>query len=261
MIETLSKYDIMMHQYREFNEAEPYNHIIIDNFFDDDIVESLASEFPDYDSPQWHVYDNPLEHKKTCNDWNKFPKQTYSALNYLNSKQFVNKLSLFTNENLYSDPGLHGGGWHIHGRGGKLNIHLDYDIHPKMLLQRKLNLIVYLAKDWDPSWGGGLELWSHDDETGKPKECVKTIQNVFNRAILFDTTQNSWHGLPEPLNCPDGVYRKSLAVYYLRTPPSVVTSRERALFAPYKEQSNDPAVLQLIEKRANSKLHAEAYRK
>ena len=45
---------------------------------------------------------------------------------------------------LFIDPGLHGGGWHIHSNKGNLNPHLDYSIHPKMDIQRRLNLIVYL---------------------------------------------------------------------------------------------------------------------
>ena len=261
MIETLSKYDIMRSHFRNFNESEPFNHIVIDNFFEDDVVEKLVDEFPDYESDQWHVYDNALEHKKTCNEWNKFSKHTYSVMNHLNSNEFLSKMSLLTNEKLFSDPGLHGGGWHIHGRGGKLNVHLDYDIHPKMQLQRKLNLIVYMTKDWNPEWGGGLEFWSHDDVTNGPKECVTKIENVFNRAVLFDTTQNSWHGLPEPLNCPENTYRRSLAVYYLHTPSQIVDGRERALFAPHKEQKDDPAILELIQKRVDSNAYKEAYRK
>jgi hypothetical protein len=159
---------------------------------------------------------------------------------------------------MYSDPGLHGGGWHLHGKGGKLNVHLDYDIHPKVKLQRKLNLIVYLNKDWQPEWGGGLELWSHDDATNGPKELVKTVENKFNRAVLFDTTQNSWHGLPENLTCPDGQYRKSIAVYYLQIPIRA-TDRQKAVFAPHKEQASDQSVLELIRQRSDINTFRDAY--
>ena len=152
-------------------------------------------------------------------------------------------------QKLYPDIGLHGGGWHIHSRGGKLNIHLDYSIHPKSGLQRKLNLIVYLTEGWKSEWGGGLELWSHNADKNLPLRKEKTIYNVFNRAILFDTTQNSWHGLPQPLSCPEGVYRKSLAVYYMTDPPDRVDPRQRALYAPTEEQSDDKEVLDFIQQR------------
>jgi Rps23 Pro-64 3,4-dihydroxylase Tpa1-like proline 4-hydroxylase len=154
-------------------------------------------------------------------------------------------------QSLYPDIGLHGAGWHIHGTGGKLNVHLDYSLHPKLNLQRKLNLILYLTEDWDSSWGGGLELWSHDEQTNKPKKCEKVIDNVFNRAVIFDTTQNSWHGFPEPITCPEGTYRKSIAFYYLTDPPENVDKRKRALYAPYKEQETNVEILELIKKRSS----------
>jgi Rps23 Pro-64 3,4-dihydroxylase Tpa1-like proline 4-hydroxylase len=168
----------------------------------------------------------------------------------LNSKEFIKQLQKITGiSKLYPDIGLHGGGPHIHGIGGKLNVHLDYSIHPKLKLQRKLNLIIYLEEDWNPKWGGNLELWSHNKEKNKPDKRFVTIDNVFNRAVLFDTTQNSWHGFPEPLTCPEGKYRKSLAVYYLTDPPEEINQRPRALYAPTKEQESNPEILKLIEER------------
>ncbi len=242
----------------EFLSSKPFNHVVIDNFFEDDVANALSEEFPQYDSATWHVYDNAIEHKKTSNDWNKFTPVTYRVFDTLNSQAFINRLNSIVGGTLYSDPGLHGGGWHIHGRGGKLNVHLDYDIHPKMELQRKLNLIVYLTKDWQPEWGGGLEFWDHDDETNGPKSCVKRVENKFNRAVLFDTTQNSWHGLPVELNCPVDQYRKSIAVYYLQEPKEA-TTRQKALFAPYLDQKTNPDVLELIKNRSDIQNFSTTY--
>ena len=131
-----------------------------------------------------------------------------------------------------------------------MNVHLDYSIHPKLQLERHYNLIVYLTPEWNPEWGGGLELWSHDETTGRAKERVALVENRFNRAVLFDTTQNSWHGLPADLNCPAGVVRQSLAVYYVTEPAAGANPRGKALFVPYQDQANDPAILELIEKRS-----------
>ena len=149
------------------------------------------------------------------------------------------------------DFGLHGGGWHCHGEGGNLNMHLDYNIHPKLGMQRKLNIIIYLVKDWDTSYGGGLELWTHDSTTNRPKERARTVDLKFNRAVLFDTTQNSWHGLPYPLKCPPGQTRKSMAAYYLGNAPANTEQRPRALFAPREDQVNDPAIEELIRQRSS----------
>ena len=229
----------------------PFYYQVIDNFFNKEQAKTISQEFPEYNSDIWYCYNNPLEHKKTCNNWYQFGPETYKTLTMLNSKEFIKQLQKITGiSKLYPDIGLHGGGLHIHGTGGKLNIHLDYSIHPKLKLQRKLNLIIYLEEDWNPKWGGNLEFWSHDKEKNKPDKRYVKVDNVFNRAILFDTTQNSWHGFPDPLTCPEGKYRKSLAVYYLTVPPEGTDPRPRALYAPTKEQENNPEILKLIRKRA-----------
>lgn len=229
----------------------PFNHWVLDDFLDLGLAKTLSNEFLDYNNPNWFCYNNPLEHKKTLNNWYFFPNVTYQFINYLNSNKFLSFLSKKTNiANLYHDPGLHGAGWHIHGRGGKLNVHFDYSIHPKLKLQRKLNIIIYLTEAWDPSWGGGLQFWSHDQLNNKPLAKVKTIEFKFNRAVLFDTTQHSWHGFPDPLACPENVYRKSIAMYYLCDPPEDVDQRTRALYSPSPNQENDPQILEMIKNRS-----------
>lgn len=230
----------------------PFYYHIIDNFLEEKTAIKISKEFPQYNSDVWFCYDNPLENKKSCNNWYYFGPETYKTLSFLNSSEFIQKLQELTGiSRLYPDIGLHGGGLHIHGTGGKLNIHLDYSIHPKLKLQRKLNLIIYLTEDWNPEWGGNLEFWSHNKENNKPDKRFITINNIFNRAVLFDTTQNSWHGFPEPLTCPDDKYRKSLAVYYVTDPPEGVEMRFRALYSPTKEQENNSEILHLIETRKN----------
>jgi hypothetical protein len=228
----------------------PFYYQVIDNFFNQEQAKEISKEFPEYNSDIWYCYNNPLENKRTCNDWYQFGPETYKTLTMLNSKEFIRQLQKITGiPKLYPDIGLHGGGLHIHGTGGKLNVHLDYSIHPKLKLQRKLNLIIYLEENWNPEWGGNLELWSHNKEKNRPDKRFATIDNVFNRAVLFDTTKNSWHGFPEPLTCPENKYRKSLAVYYLTDPPEGTDPRPRALYAPTKEQEKNPEILKLIEER------------
>lgn len=228
----------------------PFYYQVIDNFFNQEQAKTISKEFPEYNSDIWYCYNNPLENKKTCNNWYQFGPETYKTLTMLNSKEFIRQLQKITGiPKLYPDIGLHGGGLHIHGTGGKLNVHLDYSIHPKLKLQRKLNLIIYLEENWNPEWGGNLELWSHNKEKNRPDKRFATIDNVFNRAVLFDTTKNSWHGFPDPLTCPEGKYRKSLAVYYLTDPPEGTDPRPRALYAPTKEQEKNPEILKLIEER------------
>jgi hypothetical protein len=230
----------------------PFYYHIIDNFFDIDKAKQIEKEFPEYNCPAWFEYNNQLEVKRTCNNWYYFGPETYKTFAYLNSPEFIEKLKEITGiKTLYPDIGLHGGGLHLLGKNGKLNVHLDYSIHPKLKLQRKLNLIIYTTENWKIEWGGNLEFWSHNDLKNKPDKEIVTVDNIFNRAVLFDTTQNSWHGFPEPITCPENIHRKSLAVYYLTDPPKGTDPRPRALYAPSKEQENNPEILKLIEKRVN----------
>ena len=245
----------------EFKNSNPFNHVVIDNFLKPDIAEAIEREFPSYDDEVWAYYDNAIENKKTLNHWDRFKSTTYQTFSYLNSQEFLKLISELTGlKEVYADVGLNGGGLHIHKRDGKLNIHLDYSLHPKLKLERRLNIILYVTKEWDSSWGGGLQLWTHNEETNQPKECAKIVEVKFNRAVIFDTTQNSWHGLPEKLGCPEGKYRKSLAAYYLSTPRLITSERGKALFAPYEDQKDDPEILELIEKRSNLNTFDKSYR-
>jgi Rps23 Pro-64 3,4-dihydroxylase Tpa1-like proline 4-hydroxylase len=244
-----------------YGREGPFDHCVIDNFFKKKIAVQLESEFPDFDSDKWHEYNNAIEVKRVCNNWNVFPPTTYQVFNYLNSNEFLKILRsvIFQNKELYPDVGLNGGGWHIHKQGGKLNTHLDYSLHPKLGLQRKLNIIIYLNSNWKKEWDGNLGLWSNKSNK-KPGKLVKQIEPKFNRAVLFDTTQNSWHGLPNPLKCPKTEFRKSLAVYYLCEPPEKVNKRGKALFAPTDQQANDKSVIDLIKKRSDVKTASSSYK-
>lgn len=243
-----------------YGKEGPFDHCVIDNFFTETIAYELEKEFPSFGSDIWHSYNNPLEVKKTCNNWNSFAPKTYQVFAFLNSDEFLSILTstAFSNQTLYSDVGLHGGGWHIHKNGGKLNTHLDYSIHPKLGLQRKLNIIIYLNSNWKKSWGGELGFWENNTKE-KPGKLVKKIEPKFNRAVLFDTTQNSWHGLPNPVLSPEGELRKSLAIYYLCHPSENSDKRGKALYVPTDEQSNDKEVLDLIKKRANIDTASSVY--
>jgi Rps23 Pro-64 3,4-dihydroxylase Tpa1-like proline 4-hydroxylase len=235
----------------QFLSNKPFNHIVMDDFFAPEVVEQLVKEFPAYEAEGiWNAhYKNPIENKKACNHWDKFPRTTYSTFHYLCSFEFENIISQITgNPGVQADVGLHGGGWHAHATAGKLNVHLDYSIHPKLQLERHYNLIVYITPDWQTSWGGGLEVWDHNED-GTPSTLHGVIENKFNRAVLFDTTQQSWHGLPKDLNCPEGTMRQSMAVYYVTEPADSADTRSRALFVPHGVQADDPAILELIKLR------------
>lgn len=230
--------------------TEPFDYYVLDDFLDEEFALKLSEQFLDFDSLHWHVYDNPLEVKKSLNNWYHFPQETYQFFHHTLSGDFVSFIENTTGtKDLIPDAGLHGAGWHIHGNKGKLNIHLDYSLHPKLNLLRKYNLILYLSPEWKPEWGGNLEFWSHDKEKNLPKEKVATVECKFNRAVIFDASKNSWHGFNDPINCPEGHYRKSIALYYHTIPNEDAVDRRRALYSPSEEQKNNDEILKLIESR------------
>lgn len=245
----------------EWADAKPFPHLVIDEFFEPSFARELAAEFPAFESDAWHRYQSAIEVKRTCNDWNKFGGATYRAFSFLNSAHFVDLLRLSIGEEgpLYPDHGLHGGGLHAHAAGGKLNVHLDYQRHPKLGLERKLNLLVYLNPDWQEEWGGHLGLYEANPVQMSPGALAKSIAPVFNRAVIFETP-GAWHGLPEPIRCPPGQARKSLAVYYMTDSTADVIGRTRALFAPAPHQIGDAEIRELIELRAGENTAANVYR-
>jgi hypothetical protein len=245
---------------KNFKGAVPFDHCVIDDFFSVEVAAELEREFPDYENSRWFCYKNPLEDKKALNDWSAFPPLTYAVFSELVSNQVTEILAQSLAIPIYRDPGLHGGGWHIHGPGGNLNPHLDYSIHPKLGLQRKLNIIIYLSSSLEEAHGGHLGMWDHNPVDRAPGVLRTEVQPCFNRAVLFDTTQNSWHGMCRPLLQPEGIYRKSLAAYYLTDPPEGVDRRQRALYAPREDQKSDENVKRIIEKRADPQEYGSVYR-
>ncbi len=246
---------------KAFKGALPFDHCVVDNFFDEEVAENLAAEFLDYESSKWFVYHNKLENKKALKDWNAFPSLTYKAFSELQDTTLTKLLSSSIGVGLFIDPGLHGGGWHIHGQGGNLNPHLDYSIHPKMDLQRKLNIIIYLSKELNSSLHGGhLGLWTQNSKEVIPGDLSAEIEPIFNRAVIFDTTQNSWHGMSKPLIQPSDIYRKSLAIYYLCEPRADAPENLRAIYAARVDQKNDPEIESLIKLRSGIETSIKVYR-
>jgi len=231
---------------------------VIDNFLDLNTAEKIADEFPSFDEDFWYSYDNPLEIKKASNNWNNFSDATYSYFMKVLSPEFTSVLEKIVGCKLYPDIGLHGGGLHTHKNGGRLNPHLDYSIHPKLGLQRKLNLILYVNPLWKPEYGGNLGLWN-TDEFGKPERLIEDIDCLFNRAILFDTTQDSWHGISKEIKSPEGINRNSLAVYYLTDRHDSADPRMKVKYAPREDQKNDPEIEQLILKRQSMEGFKSSY--
>ena len=193
-----------------YRTAAPFPHFVEDGFFDSSILERVLDEFETMDRRGWHHTTAPHEQKWSTEDTRQLGPFTSALIAQLNAGPFVTFLEELTGvRGLVPDPHLRGGGLHEIRQGGRLGVHADFNVHPRLKLYRRLNLLIYLNKDWQASWGGALELW---DRSGQ--RCVRAVQPMFNRTVLFDTSNFSYHGHPHPLACPPERTRKSVALYY-----------------------------------------------
>ena len=194
----------------KFLNAEPYEHIIIENFLNKEYAEDIYNNFPN-DIENWYKYINPIEVKYAYDDINKLPKCLKDIFYLLSTEQMIKIISKITNiSNLEYDQYLHGAGLHSLPRNGRLHMHLDYEKHPYTGKQRRLNIILYMNKEWKEEWNGQTELWNKD-----MSECITKCPIKYNSALLFKTDEISWHGIPNKIMCPENIFRNSIAYYYV----------------------------------------------
>jgi hypothetical protein len=195
----------------QYATADPFPHIVLDGLFDDAALDAVLREFPAPGEMQWMEFDNPLEKKLGFfYERSTISRTIRDFLNDMNSFEMLLWLEALTGiDGLIPDPYFGGGGLHQIEPGGFLKVHADFNIHPKLRLHRRLNMLIYLNKEWKEEFGGHLELWDRDG-----KSCRKRILPLFNRTVVFSTTDRSYHGHPHPLASPPGVTRKSVSLYY-----------------------------------------------
>ncbi len=189
-----------------YRTAGPFPHIVLDDFLAADTARRLGAAFAEVD---WKVYRHYNENKQGAN--HALPEVIASAIAELNAAPCLAFLQSITGiEGLIADSELGSGGIHQSGRGGFLNIHADFTAHPYHRdWERRINVLIYLSEQWEDEWGGQLELWERD-----MSRLARKIKPVFNRCVIFNTAKDSFHGHPEPTNCPPDVMRRSIALYY-----------------------------------------------
>lgn len=211
-----------------YRGAKPFPHIALDDFLDKSAATQAQEAFPRVQDEGWIHYVHVNEKKHGLNKMDRLPPYLREVIQKLNSDRFVKWLEKLTGiQGLHADDMLEGGGLHQSQRGGFLNIHADFTVHPhKRNWKRRVNVLVYLNKDWQKEWGGDLELWERDMSA-----CGQKIEPFFNRCVIFNTDEDSYHGLPDPIMCPEGETRKSIALYYFtveKTAPNLRTTNYRA---------------------------------
>lgn len=201
---------------KQYRQNRPFPHIRLKDLLEPEVALAMVEEFPRYATDAWTHYKHHNENKHGLTKRSLFPRRIGQVTDELNSLEFVSWLSELTGiPRLFPDPSLEGGGLHQSGRGGFLNIHTDFSMHPYYNnWRRRVNLILYLNPGWQDEWGGAIELW----ESGM-RHCGRKYDPLLNHAVIFTTDGRSLHGFPEPLRCPDDTSRKSLALYYYTLEP------------------------------------------
>jgi len=240
---------------KSFISGLPYENIVIDDFLSHEYADKIYNSFPtNFDN--WYKYINPIEFKYTFDNIETLSEDIKKYFYILSSDPFITLMNKLTGiNNLEGDPYLHGAGLHCHGTHGKLDIHLDYEKHPYSGKERRINIILFISKDWKSEWNGANELWDKN-----VTKCVKKTEIKFNRAIIFKTNDISWHGVPDKINCPEGIYRKSLAYYYVSDLNANKTEeeyRKKAKYIKHPNDNYDDKKEELYKIRANRRITSE----
>jgi len=196
----------------DFESAAPFPHVVLDDFLPIEIADPVVAEFANHES-DWAHYHHYNQRKLAITQLDGMGPRTRALVEALQSEDFVHFIEQVTGlEGLFADPHLDGAGMHKTLPGGHLNMHTDFLSHPKHEdWSRQINLLLYFNPDWKEEWKGNLEFWNRD-----VKQCVQSIMPQFNRCVIFQTSEISYHGHPHPLACPEGTSRNSIALYYFQ---------------------------------------------
>lgn len=198
----------------EFQHAKPFRHVAIDGFLDPDACESLLRDFPPFDEKYARNEHGEVGNKAVVERVSTISPFYASFYGYINSQPFLDAMASLTGiADLIADATLFGGGTHENRDGQSLDVHVDFNVDERRMLHRRLNLLIYLNHEWDPAWGGAIEL--HSDPYHPASDDVKLFLPLFNRAVIFETSEYSWHGF-ERIRLPENkclLSRKSFSIY------------------------------------------------
>jgi Rps23 Pro-64 3,4-dihydroxylase Tpa1-like proline 4-hydroxylase len=206
---------------QEFQQARPFRHVVIDNFLDASRCEALLRDFPAFEDRNAMNEFGRVGQKAVVEQVSQISPFYAEFYRYINSTGFLAAMSELTGiPQLLADATLFGGGTHENLHGQSLDNHVDFNIDERRMLHRRVNLLIYLNREWDESWGGAIEL--HSDPRNPQLDEYRSILPLFNRAVLFETNEYSWHGF-RTIRLPADkrhLSRKSFSIYlYTRERP------------------------------------------
>ncbi len=199
---------------RAFQSARPFRHVQIDNFLEPEVCDALLQDFPSFDIRKATNEMGQVGGKAVIENVSSVSPFYSKFYDYINSQPFLNTMSELTGiPDLLADDTLFGGGTHENLDGQYLDAHIDFNIDERRMLHRRMNLLIYLNKQWEEAWGGSIEL--HSNPRNPDTNEIKSFLPLFNRAIIFETSEYSWHGFPV-IRLPEDkkhLSRKSFSIY------------------------------------------------
>lgn len=193
-----------------FQSATPFEHCVIDNLFDHDLLSLINDEFDL--ANEWRRNNNSYESTYRSPLAARLGPATKTYFQCASDQAFVTYLERISGiSGLIPDPMLAGGGLHETRAGGLFKVHRDFNLNSHNSLTNTLVMITYLNEDWSDDYGGALELWDKDG-------CVAKVQPEFGRTVIFRHSDRSFHGHPTPLTPPPGRTRRSITCYYYTNP-------------------------------------------
>lgn len=200
-----------------FHQAQPFPYVVLEDFLPIEAAREVSRSYPTFDEAERMGLSFAFvnERKKVqVTDYERFPGPVKALADALASPEFMGRLEALTGiEGLLWDDSYAGGGMHQTASSGHLDVHVDFNQLGHNGWYRRLNLLIYLNERWDPEWGGHLELW--DQEV---KNCYQRVVPALGRAVLFETSDHSFHGV-SAVESPEDHPRKSFAVYYYAKQP------------------------------------------
>ena len=216
----------------QYCSATPFPHIVFKNFWKSEELEKVAVECEDFSNWDKSLSSPGVLGKRCCSSIEQMPVSTRALIHDCSSPKFLRFLEAITGEKgLVPDPYLVGGGIHSTLSGGFLKMHADFNWHEGLRLYRRLNLLIYLNKHWESDWGGDLLLARMVDGV---MSVESKISPILNTMVLFETTDESYHGHPFPLACPKSKARNSIALYYYVSQKPSCVKREECVKTLYK---------------------------
>ncbi len=244
---------------QQFINASPFPFVKIDSFLDPAFAAKVSATYPSFEdaTAQGRAFNSINERKKVqITNAKLFPGPVARLNDLLASPAFLADLSFITGiPDLLADEELTGGGIHVTGPGGRLDVHVDFNYIESRKLHRRVNLLLYLNSVWEERWGGHIQLWDKD-----VKNCRQAFVPMLNRCVIFETSDISFHGVT-PITPEAPFPRLSFATYYYTRlpPPNWTGTVHNTVFKARPEERLRGNVLmpaEMLRRRITSGVHS-----